>query len=89
MALKQLVCPQRVIHRWSGLVMNPVMYALIKPAMPFILVANPGNFPMYNIFATKAAIKMTNKQFERDKKLLRLICEHQQSMLLHAQRQYC
>jgi hypothetical protein len=53
MALKQLVCPQSTIHGWSGLVMDPVMYALIKPTTPFVLVADPGNFPMYNNFATK------------------------------------
>ncbi len=47
--------------------MDPVMYELIKPTTPFILVANPGNIPVYNNFATEAAIKMTNKQFERDK----------------------
>jgi hypothetical protein len=37
--------------------MDPVVYALMKPTTPFILVANPGNFPVYNNFATKAAIK--------------------------------
>jgi hypothetical protein len=67
MALKQLVCPQSAIRGWSGLVMDPVMYALIKPTTPFALVANPGNFPAYNNVATKAAIRMTGKQFKRDK----------------------
>jgi hypothetical protein len=57
MALKQLVCPQSAIHGWSGLVMDPVMYALIEPTMPFVIDANPGNFPVYNNFATKTAIR--------------------------------
>jgi hypothetical protein len=43
------------------------MYTLIKPTTPFVLVADPGDFPMYNNFATKAAIKMTDKQFEHNK----------------------
>ena len=60
MALKQLVCPQCAIHRWLGLVMDPVMNALIKPTTSFVLVTDQGNFPVYNI-ATKAAIKMTDK----------------------------
>jgi hypothetical protein len=72
MALKQLACLQSAIHKWLGLVMNLVMYALIKPTTLFVLVADPGNFPVYNNFATKAAIKMTNKRFERDKKILLL-----------------
>ncbi len=63
MALKQLVCPQSAIHGWSGLVMDLVMYVLIEPTTPFILVTNPGNFPMNINFATKMAIKMTLKQF--------------------------
>jgi hypothetical protein len=65
-ALKQLLCPQSTIHGWSGLVMDPAMYASIKPTTPFILVTNPGNFPVYNNFATKAAIKMAGKHFKRN-----------------------
>jgi hypothetical protein len=34
-ALKQLDCPQSLIHGWLGLAMNPTMYALIKLS-PFI-----------------------------------------------------
>jgi hypothetical protein len=70
MALKQLVCPQSAIHGWSGLVIDLVMYALIKLPMSFVLVTDPGIFPTYNNFATKAAIKMTNKRFKRDKNYL-------------------
>jgi hypothetical protein len=74
-ALKLLVCPQSAIHGWAGLVMGPVMYALLEPTAPFISINNPGNFPVYANFATKAAIKMTDKQF-KGYKLLPLCCQH-------------
>jgi hypothetical protein len=66
-ALKQLVCPQSTIHGWARLVMDPVMYTLLKPAEPFANGIDPGNFPVYTNFATKAAIKMTDKKFNRNK----------------------
>ncbi len=47
MAHKQLLCPQSAIHRFLGLVMDPLMYALIKPTTPFILVADSSNIPVY------------------------------------------
>jgi hypothetical protein len=47
--------------------MDPVMCALLKPTAPFVGINNPGNFPVYANFATEAAIKMTDKQFECDK----------------------
>jgi hypothetical protein len=54
-------------HPWmGGLVMDLVMYVLLKPTAPFVGVNNPGDFPVYANFATEAAIKMTDKQFERD-----------------------
>jgi hypothetical protein len=37
------------------------MYAMMKPTTPYVLVANPGDFPVYNNFATKAAIRKTDK----------------------------
>jgi hypothetical protein len=66
-ALKQLVCPQSAIHGWAGLVMDPVMYTLLEPTALFASIGNPGNFPVYANFVTKAAIKMTDKQFKHDK----------------------
>jgi hypothetical protein len=81
MALKQLVCPQSAIHGWSGLVMDPVMHALIKPIMPFVPFADPGNFPVYNNFTTEAASKMTDQQtIQARQKLLPLFHQHQQSV---------
>ncbi len=47
--------------------MDPVMYALLEATAPFASVGDQGNFPVYANFATKATIKMTDKQFERDK----------------------
>jgi hypothetical protein len=84
MALKQLVCPQSAIYGWLGLIMDLIMYPLIKPTMPFALVASPGYFLAYNYFATKAGIKMTNKRVQARQELLPLLCEHQQSVLLYA-----
>jgi hypothetical protein len=66
-ALKLLVCPQSTIRGWTGLVMGPVMYGLLEPTAPFVGVNNPGNFLVHANFATEAAIKMTDKQFECDK----------------------
>ena len=65
-ALKLLACPQSAIHRWAGLVMGPVMYALLKLTVPFIGVNDPVNFLVYANFTTKAAIKMTDKHFKCD-----------------------
>jgi hypothetical protein len=56
-ALKQFVFPQSAINGWLGLVMDLVMCVLIKPTTPFVLIANPSNFPVYNNFATEADIK--------------------------------
>jgi hypothetical protein len=48
-ALKQLVCPQSQIHGWTGLVMDPGLYALIEPN-PFNIPINPGAMPVYQNF---------------------------------------
>jgi hypothetical protein len=65
--LKQLTCPQRLIHGWAGLVMDPVIYALLEPTTPFTAVVDPGEYAIYANFATEAAMKMTDKIFERNK----------------------
>jgi hypothetical protein len=65
--LMQLTCPQSLIHGWAGLVMDPVMYALLKPTTPFTAVADPGKYAVYANFATEAAMKMTDKIFKRNK----------------------
>jgi hypothetical protein len=65
--LTQLLCPQSLIHGWAGLIMDPVMYALLKPTTPFTAVVDPGEYAVYANFATEAAMKMTDKIFERNK----------------------
>jgi hypothetical protein len=58
-ALKQLVCPQSQIHGWTGLVMDPGLYALIKP-VPFAVPVNPGATPVYQKFSPPAVMKMVD-----------------------------
>jgi hypothetical protein len=65
-ALKQLVCPQSQIHGWTGLVMDPGLYALIKP-FPFTVPVNPGATLVYQTFAPPVMIKMVDYAFERNK----------------------
>ena len=50
-ALKQLVCPQSQIHRWSGMVLSPMVYGLLEPT-PFAIPGNPGPVAVYTQFAT-------------------------------------
>jgi hypothetical protein len=65
-ALKQLVCSQSQIHGWTGLVMDPGLYALIK-LIAFTVPVNPGATPVYQPFAPPAMMKMVNYAFERNK----------------------
>jgi hypothetical protein len=69
-SLNQLVCPQSAIHGWSGMVLSPMVYALLEPT-PFVIPANPGPVAVYPQFATPATIKQINTVF------LRLQKEHQ------------
>jgi hypothetical protein len=68
-ALQQLVCPQSQIHGWTGLVMDPDLYALIEP-VPFTVPVNPGATPVYQPFAPPAMMKMVDYAFERNKNYL-------------------
>jgi hypothetical protein len=65
-ALKQLVCPQSQIHGWTGLVMDPGLYALIEP-IAFTVLLNPGALPVYQNFAPPAMMRMVDYTFERNK----------------------
>jgi hypothetical protein len=65
--LTPLVCPQSLIHGWAGIVMDLVMYTLLKPTTPFAAVTDPRNFAVYQNFATDAMIRMTNKVFACNK----------------------
>jgi hypothetical protein len=55
-ALKQFDCPQSLIYGWAGLVMDPIMYALIETDM-FVQPPEPGDSPQYPQFAIPQAIK--------------------------------
>jgi hypothetical protein len=61
-ALKQLVCPQSAIHGWSGMVLSPMVYALLEPT-PFVIPGNPGPVAVYTQFATPAMIKQIEAVF--------------------------
>jgi hypothetical protein len=63
-ALKQLVCPQSQIHGWSGMVLSPMVYALLEPT-PLAIPGNPGPVAVYTQFATPAMIKQINAVFKR------------------------
>jgi hypothetical protein len=61
-ALKQLTCPQSVIHGWSGLILAPMVYTLLEPN-PFQDPTDPGAVTVYTQFATTLMIKMANAIF--------------------------
>jgi hypothetical protein len=63
-ALKQLTCPQSVIHGWSGLILAPMVYPLLEPN-PFQDPTDPGAVTVYTQFATASMIKMANTIFTR------------------------
>jgi hypothetical protein len=60
--LKQLVCPQSAIHGWSGLVLLPMVHALLKPN-PFVAPADLGAVVVYAQFALPVQIKTANAMF--------------------------
>jgi hypothetical protein len=62
--LKQLVCSQSAIHGWLGLVLLPMVYALLEPN-PFLAMVYPGDVAVYPQFALPAQIKMADAIFAR------------------------
>jgi hypothetical protein len=65
-ALKQLTCPQSPIHGWSGLAIDPGVYALLEP-QAFAELPNPGATAVYPQFSPPAMMKMIDATFTRDK----------------------
>jgi hypothetical protein len=63
-SLKQLTCPQSFIHGWSGLILAPMVYALLEPN-PFQDPTGPGAVAVYTQFATASMIKMADAIFTR------------------------
>ncbi len=65
-ALKQLECPQSQVHGWSGLIMDPALYILLK-ANTFVIPVSLGPTAIYPQFATPAQMKMINNMYARNK----------------------
>jgi hypothetical protein len=65
-ALKQLTCPQSLIHGWSGLAINPGVYALLEPRA-FAEPPNPGATAVYLQSLPPATMKMIDATFAWDK----------------------
>jgi hypothetical protein len=65
-ALKQLDCPQSLVHGWTGLFMDPALYILLEPNA-FVLPVSPGVTTIYPQFAAPAQMKMTDNIFARNK----------------------
>ena len=63
-ALKHIVCPQSVVHRLTGMVLFPMVYALLEPT-PFAIPENPGPVAVYAQFATPSMIKTADNLFKR------------------------
>jgi hypothetical protein len=64
-ALKQLKCPQSVIHGWSGFILAPMVNALLKPN-PFHAPTDPGPVVVYMRLAAPSMIKMADAIFTRE-----------------------
>ena len=62
--LKQLTCPRSIIHGWSGLILAPMVYTLLKPN-PFQDPTDPVTVAVYTQFATPSMIKMADTIFTR------------------------
>ena len=65
LVLKQLTCPQSVIHGWSGLILALMVHALLEPN-PFQDPTNPRPVAVYTQLATQPMIKMANAIFTRE-----------------------
>jgi hypothetical protein len=66
-ALAKLECPQSLVHCWTGVAMDPVMYGLIEPNL-FVLPVDPGTTPTYAVgFQNPQQIKTTEQMWEHDR----------------------
>jgi hypothetical protein len=66
--MKQIPHPGYAQHGWAGMVLQPVIFALIN-AMPFAPPPNPGLIATYPQFALAPAMKMIDSQFKIDKNM--------------------
>jgi hypothetical protein len=65
-ALKQLACPQSLIHGWSSFAINPSVYVLLEP-QAFAELPNPGATAVYPQFLPPATMKMIDATFTQGK----------------------
>jgi hypothetical protein len=66
-ALAKLECSQSLVYGWTGVAMDPVMYALIEPN-PLMIPIDPGATPTYTLdFQTQQQMKTTEKMWENDR----------------------
>jgi hypothetical protein len=66
-ALAKLECPQSSVYGWTGVAMDPVMYALIE-RQPFAIPIDPGATPTYGPgFQTQQMMKTTEMIWENDR----------------------
>jgi hypothetical protein len=86
-ALKQLDCPQSLIYGGAGLAMDPTMYALLELS-PFIAPPDLGNVPIHPAFALRKFSRLWSVYGTTCKKILFVIDQHQQSVLLYAWQKY-
>ena len=60
--LKQLVCPQSMIHGWQGLVLLPMVYACLEPN-PFVAAIDLGAVAVYTQFVLPLQIITAETMF--------------------------
>ena len=66
-ALAKLECPQSLVYGWTGVAMDPVMYALIEPT-PFFIPVDPGATPTYNGgFQSPQQMRTSEQMWENDR----------------------
>ena len=66
-ALAKLECPQSSVYGWTGVAMDPVVYALIEPN-PFAIPIDPGATPTYGQgFQTTQMMKTTEMIWENER----------------------
>ena len=61
--LKNLQHPWYPIHGWTGMAMQPGLFALLDP-LPFVMPGDPGAYPTYTQFASTSQIRMIDSDFK-------------------------
>ncbi len=82
-ALKQLDCPQSLVHGWTGLVMDPVLYiSYSSPTRLYSPYHRAG--PPYTLSLQHRCKWRWLTTFCKEQELLLVVHEHQPCVLLHA-----